>query len=456
MIFKGRKFSVKKKSRNNISLAVYSVLIAVLVWFTVSMSLYPSASKTIQNIRLDTGTGTTESGLSIISCDTEDVEVRIKGSRTQIGNFNTENLEAYVDTESVVTSGKKVLAIKVRSLNNVPFEIESVKPENATIVFDKYETVQLPVSPLTTGIEIADGKVQGDITCEPEVISITGPSAQLSKISKVYAVCNSKSMELDSSYTLNSDEIKLESEDGSIIDQTAMKFDNTNFLVNIPVFAQKKVGMYVQIANAPSTFDTSFLNFSFSPSELTITSKNSQAEIPDSLEIGKVSLDDLTPDYSYTFDITSILETQNCVNESGDNRIKVTISNENLKTKVLFLDQSRISISNPPKDNYDYSLITQNLSVGITGPEEVIDEITTNDIIADVNLLNLNTDDLKNQFRYDVTFSCTKYNNVWATTKDSANCKAVIQRTPKETTTTASEGTVLSPVRTTTVSEEDE
>ena len=436
------KNSLKKKGQNNISLALYSILIAILVWFAVSMSLYPSASRSIQDIRLEIGTGSTESGLSVISCDTEEVEIKIKGSRTQILNFSNENLIAYVDTESISTVGKKTLPIKIKSTNNVPFEIESVKPENAVITFDKYETESFPIYPKIPEVKFDSGKTinTDEFSCEPDTINITGPSAQLSKIASVYAVSN-KSMVLDSSYALNSDEIQIQSEDGTIIDSSTMKFDNSSFLINIPVLTQKTIGMYVQVVNAPSNFNTDFLKFNLSANTITIASKNSQAEIPDKLEIGKISLNDLVPKYSHKFDINSILESQNCINQSKLDSVTVTLSNDNLATKVLFLDQSRISISNPPNNNYDYSIITQNLSVEITGPEDVIGEVTANDIIADVNLLN--ADISEDQFTYDVTFSCTKYSNVWATT----NCKVSIQRTVKETSTATSGGTVLSPLR---------
>lgn len=427
----------RRKSQTNFSLALYSVLIAVLVWFAVSLTLYPSVPKTIENVNLDVnigGTASSDSTLNIISCDVQNVTVKVIGSRTQIANIDNDTLIAYVDTDGVSTVGKKNLPIKIRSTNGIEFEVDSVTPSTTSIEFDKYETMQFPVSPKIPNVKFEKSKTinSGEFTCEPDVVTITGPSAQLSKIGTVYAVSN-REMTLDSSHVLSSDEIQLYTEDGKILDNINLTFNTTNFLISIPVLTTKEVGMYVQIVNAPSDFDQNSLDFTmYADSKqidsITIASKNSQAEIPDRLEIGKIVLSDITPGYSRTFDLSTVLETQNCINMSGLTSVTATLESDDITTKSLYLDQSRINISNKPDNNYDYSVLTHNLTLEIAGPSEVIAEVTANDIIADVNLLNANI--TEDQFTYDVIFSCPKYDNIWSVTK----CKVAIQRIPKETT----------------------
>ncbi len=443
----------RRKSQTNFSLALYSVLIAVLVWFAVSLTLYPSVPKTIENVTLDVnigGTASADSTLNIISCDVRHVKVKVIGSRTQIANIDNDTLVAYVDTEGVNTVGKKNLPIRVRSTNGIEFEVDSVTPSTASIEFDKYESIQFPVSPKIPNVKFESTKTinSSEFTCEPDVVTITGPSAQLSKIGTVYAVSN-REMTLDSSHALSSDEIQLLSEDGTTLDNSNLTFNTTNFLINIPVLTTKTVGMYVQIVNAPSDFNQECLNFNmYADSKeidsITIASKNSQAEIPDRLEIGKILLSDITPEYSRTFDLSTVLEAQNCINMSGITSITVTLEpyakdeldesdepdeSKKIVTKSISLDQSRINISNKPDNNYDYSVLTENLTIDIAGPSDVLSEVTANDIIADVNLLNANISE--DQFTYDVIFSCPKYPNIWAITVS----KVSIQRTPKETTT---------------------
>ena len=438
----------RRKSQTNFSLAIYSVFIAILVWFIVSLTLYPSVPKTIEKVTLDLAIGSTatsDSTLSVISCDVQNVKVKVIGSRTQIANIDSDTLTAYVDTDNIYTTGRKNLPIKVKSTNGIEFEVSSIEPSTAEVVFDKYESVQFPVQAKIPNVKFDKNKTlnPNEFSCEPNIVTITGPSSQIKKISTVYAVSN-REMTLDSSHALSSDEIQLFSEDNTIIDQSSVSFDTTSFLINIPVLTVKEVGVYVQIVNAPASFDQNSLNLQMSTDKIKIASKNSQTEIPDKLEIGKICLSDITPDYSKTFNIDQTLEDKNCINMSDTKSITVTMNSENIETREITIDQSRVNISNAP-DEYDHKVITQNINLKIAGDAETIKKITPNDIVADVNLLNSNI--TEDQFTYDVIFSFPKYPDVWAIT----DYKVSIQRTLKETTTSAEEMTVST--TTTTVSE---
>ncbi len=424
-----------KEAKGNLPMIILSLLLAILIWLVVAMTLYPSIPKTIENIPLSVdiaGSPAADSGLSVISCDVDTVDVQLVGSRTQIGNLNAENLTAYVDYENVTSTGKKTLSIKVKSDSGINYEVKSITPSTAVVELDKYDTLPFEVKPKIPNVKYAEGKTidPDEFTCEPDIINITGPSAQLAKISSVYAVSD-RNLTLDSSYTLNSDEVQLFSEDGTRIDASSLLFDTSTFTINIPVLTQKTVKPVVQILNAPTDFDQSCLDFKMSADSLTIASNNSFSEIPDTLDIGKIPLSDLDIGYSNTFDISSVLETSGMINKSGIDSITVTLNDEGLAKKEIVLDGSSIRLSNTPNDNYDYDILTQKLTISVIGPEGVISELTASDFTADVNLLNADTS--QDQFNYDVTISCLTHDNVWSVTK----AKVSIKKTAKTITTTS-------------------
>ncbi len=424
-----------KEAKGNLPMIILSLLLAILIWLVVAMTLYPSIPKTIENIPLSVdiaGSPAADSGLSVISCDVDTVDVQLVGSRTQIGNLNAENLTAYVDYENVTSTGKKTLSIKVKSDSGINYEVKSITPSTAVVELDKYDTLPFEVKPKIPNVKYAEGKTidPDEFTCEPDIINITGPSAQLAKISSVYAVSD-RNLTLDSSYTLNSDEVQLFSDDGTRIDASSLLFDTSTFTINIPVLTQKTVKPVVQILNAPTDFDQSCLDFKMSADSLTIASNNSFSEIPDTLDIGKIPLSDLDIGYSNTFDISSVLETSGMINKSGIDSITVTLNDEGLAKKEIVLDGSSIRLSNTPNDNYDYDILTQKLTISVIGPEGVISELTASDFTADVNLLNADTS--QDQFNYDVTISCLTHDNVWSVTK----AKVSIKKTAKTITTTS-------------------
>ncbi|MCI5794837.1 MAG: CdaR family protein [Ruminococcus sp.] len=430
-----------KEAKGNLPMIILSLLLAILIWLVVAMTLYPSIPKTIENIPLSVdiaGSPAADSGLSVISCDVDTVDVQLVGSRTQIGNLNAENLTAYVDYENVTSTGKKTLSIKVKSDSGINYEVKSITPSTAVVELDKYDTLPFEVKPKIPNVKYAEGKTidPDEFTCEPDIINITGPSAQLAKISSVYAVSD-RNLTLDSSYTLNSDEVQLFSEDGTRIDASSLLFDTSTFTINIPVLTQKTVKPVVQILNAPTDFDQSCLDFKMSADSLTIASNNSFSEIPDTLDIGKIPLSDLDIGYSNTFDISSVLETSGMINKSGIDSITVTLNDEGLAKKEIVLDGSSIRLSNTPNDNYDYDILTQKLTISVIGPEGVISELTASDFTADVNLLNADTS--QDQFNYDVTISCLTHDNVWSVTK----AKVSIKKTAK--TITATSGAAVLP-----------
>lgn len=436
-ILKKIKRRLAKATQNNLSLAIYSVLIACFCWFVISMTLYPSVTKDIENITLDidiSGSSAAESGLSVISCDVEEVNIRVKGSRTQAADLNSESFTAYIDADNISTSGRKTLPIKIRSNTGIQYEVESIYPQTASVVFDKYDTIEVPVSPRIPNIVSVDGKTiyRDELICEPNVITITGPSAQLAKIANCYAVSN-KELQLDSSYTLQSDELQLCAEDGTIIDQSQLSINNSTFTISIPVLTQKTVDLTVQIVNAPAEFDRSSLKFEMSVDSLTIASRSSQSEIPDSLEIGKIALSDLDLGYAKTFDINSVLEEKNMINMSGVDSVTVTLDDSELEKKEIVLDQSNIHISNVPNSSeYDYTLLTKSLCINVIGPKDVISELTSTNFIADANLLN--AEGLSEQFSYDVTFSCLASAKVWSVTKAAVTIQKTKHITPEKTT----------------------
>ena len=219
----------EKYMSSNIFLLIIAVILAIMLWFAISLTRYPSVQKTIHNIPVTvdiSGSAASQNGLNVISCDVKEVRVELLGSRTQIGYLTNETLTAYFDADSVSTTGTKKLALKIKNINgdsNINYEIKSVYPSKATVVFDKMDTREFDVVPRTPNVKIIEGKVKNpdEYVCIPSQISITGPSAKLDMIDKVYAVSN-KEMTLDTSYVLSGAELQLYTADNVLIDPSSL------------------------------------------------------------------------------------------------------------------------------------------------------------------------------------------------------------------------------------------
>jgi hypothetical protein len=424
----------EKHLKSNCALALLAIILAVVVWLIISMTQYPDAQRTIAHIPLSndiSGSAAEVSGLSLINSNVNEVTVELLAGKTQVGSLNNENLEAYIDADSVTSAGTRVMTIKIRGASNINYKIKSIKPAEATVVFDKMDTREFSVEPQITNVSVVDGKAidQDDMTCEPAVVRITGPSGQLDKIAKCYAVSD-KRLSLDSTYLLSTNQLELYTEDNAEINQSSLKFSDVSFNITIPVRTQKEVGLYVSVIDAPDNFNTDNIKFNLSADSVVLACNNSKTEIPDKLDIGKVSLSEIKPGFTRTFSLSNRLEGSEYENVSDLETVTATFDDSQFSSMNLTLDKSRINTSNEPdKSNYDYKVLTERFEITVMGPAEVLSEITPEDIAADVDLLNANI--TTDSFSWSAKFSC-KYDNVWVVT----NSKVSVQRTKKQSDNT--------------------
>ena len=436
-VFRNISKRIEKGLENNTRSAVVSLILAIIVWLMISMGLDQSAPKTIRHIKLNldySGTSVAENELSIIPFDEPEIEIKIRGSKTQIRNLNADTFEAYVDFDGITSACRKTLPIKLTNTEGISYELESITPSTVTIEFDRYTTIDVPVIPKLSNVTPAEGKILDEYTCEPNVVSLLGPASRLEKVSKCY-VCTDKAFkDIDSSFniTLTADNLQLYSSDDVLLDKSDIKFPNaTSFFITVPVLTQKMVTPVVEISNVPEGFDKNFLKekLRFSPESLVIASNNSNAEISDTFEVQKINLSDFDLGYSKDFDISEKIANANVINKSEVDTVTVSLDDTGLTRKEITLDSSRIHISDVPSDNYNYKAMNTNLTVTVVGPAEVLDQLTSKDFVASASLLNI--DKAEQKLSFDAAVSCLASNEVWSVTK----AKITIMKTPKNVDT---------------------
>ncbi len=391
-----------------------SVFFAVLIWFTVSVIVYPTTPVTFYNIPVVVdlkGTSAEKSGLSVVNCDVETVNVQIVGARSEVGILTEEDLTAYAVVQNVSTTGEYSLSITVRTDQNVDFEVNDVTPAKANVTFDKIETRTYDVTPSFPNIVITEGHTMDEVTCEPATIEIKGPSAQLDQIDHV-VVASDKTEKIDTSYSLYSDAVVLYTKDGAILDTTGLELSNDKFLINIPLLTQKTLDLSYVVRNAPKSFDLPWLQerLALSETSITLASPNASAfAAQETFDIGYINLEDITLDYINTFDLQI---PDGVTNQSGLQQATVSLNAEGLSKRNITVSGENISIINAPS-TYDFKVVTQNLPITVIGPEEVLETLNAKDIFVTVDLMNHNAEQASS-FSERCTIAITSSNRVWA------------------------------------------
>jgi small nuclear ribonucleoprotein (snRNP)-like protein len=405
------KNNILNSLNNNLAIVIYAVVISIILWFVISITIYPTTPKTFSNIPIEidiSGTSAESNGLSVIKSSTEKVSVTIKGNRSSIGNLKSDDIVAKAVVDNVTEAGEKNLKIEVSCKNSsVNFQVSEIKPSSVTVMFDTISTREFEVNVEAPNITAADNLDidTNDFKCTPSVMEITGPSKQLDSIEKVSVLVDNEQT-IDSAYTFHSSDVILYDKNDSKIDSSGVTFDTTDFTIDIPVYMKKELNLSYDIKYAPSNFDISSLGLEMNVESIILASPNTEIENLDSWNIGSIPLYDIDLDFNKQFTIEI---PENYKNLSNISSVNVTLDTEGLEKKTVTVND--ISIVNAPSD-YNCTVNTYGLVFDIIGPEEDIEEITEKDIIVTVDLLKYNIQ--SSTFTADATISFPNYDKVWA------------------------------------------
>ena len=398
--------------------ALLSVLFALVIWFTISINVYPSTPVRFYQLPLQidlTGTAAQASGLSVVSCDVETVNVELVGNRSQVGRLTEEDLVVYAELENINSAGEYDLNLNVQANNGITFQVDKIVPATAKVKLDKIETRTFNVTADLPNIKVASGHIlnSDEVVCEPATIDITGPAAQLDAIGKVSAYYD-RSMELDSSYQGYTNQVKLYTENGSLVDSEGLDIPTTNFQISVPVLTQKTLPLTYNLIGCPSNFDQDWLRERLSLSEETITlASRTGANFAneDWAVEDVVRLSDIDLDYSAKLKISA---EEDLINLSGIQEVTLTLDNTGLAKKNFTVSSDNISVINAPV-NYDFSLVTRQLEITVIGSEEQLVSLTADDIIITVDLRSYNADQDSASFIWNSSISFYQKDRLWAT-----------------------------------------
>ncbi len=413
-----------------------SIICAVLIWFAVSMTAYKTTHVTFNQIPLSTeltGTPAEANGLSVVSCDVTAVNVELEGSRAQIGRLTEEDLHAVIHPGSITSAGEFYFEIEISSDKNINFNASSITPSHATVVLDRIESRTYDVTAAFPNVHVTSGHAMDkeDVTCEPSQIEITGAAGLLDQINRV-EVYSEKSLQIDSMYSLNTNEVRLYTDEGALMDSDSLEIPNINFQIIIPVLTQKELSLTYDIRNAPGGFDLDWLRERLHLSEETITLASQTSTVfadRESWNMGFIKLDDIRLDYSTDF----IIEPgEEFINQSGFQQVSLTLDSEGLSSRVFQIGKENISVVNAPKA-YDYNIITRSMTITVIGEKEELEQLSTQDIIVTVDLLNYDVSQ-STSFSADASVAFYDHSKVWAV----GGYKIALDFDEKETETTFS------------------
>lgn len=378
------------KFLTNIKTIIQAAVASVIIWFFISIQVFPNITQHISDIKVDCfpTQHMVNENLQITSVDTDSITVQIQGKRYSISQLSGEDFTAVCDLSGIYESGEYTVDIIVEPADSsVECEIVSDKL-TAKVNVIKIISREVSVVPSADGVKIAEGmQIEGALTVSPSTVVVTGEEKLVNSIGKIEAVPD-YSEALDETAELNSVPV-IYNRQGAKMLNSDLALSEGKFLVNIPVYKVKTLPLNVKFTSPSANFNLSNLKYSMSITELTIASPDNSVDNLDAIDIGEISLSAITLKDLQGGVVLPIKLPDGYKNISGNKTVTVYFEDSEEYGQLGFtVPSENINVINAPS-NFDVEVLTNVLTVNVVGLSSYIQEMTSDDIFATVNLLGV-------------------------------------------------------------------
>lgn len=322
-------------------LRIVSVVIAFVIWASVSTGAAVIESRTIKDVPIDFDSGgslMSDYALRLVSSDIDAVDVTVKGPRYVISAMTADNISIVANTGGVTQPGEYALALRAsldNTFSNTTVQIKTA--ETVTASYDRYSTQTLPLEAIDNGkCLFEDEACTAVITVEPETVTVTGPANSIATITRAVVYYNTGDEPIENDISYNAAVTLLDSE-GNRVTGKNITTDISGVRVNLRVEKIKEVAVDISLRNAPEGFAEEFITFS--PS--TIRIQGSPAAVDQTeriLVFGSIDVATLTESYNVTLPLVfsdTNGESLGVVNTDGVNTVKVSVDYSRVKEKTV-------------------------------------------------------------------------------------------------------------------------
>jgi hypothetical protein len=167
----------------NAGLALLSILLACVVWYTVSAPRRAPVRERIVTVPISVVA--LRSNLVITNEIPGSVAVRVRGRSNDLRALATQSLEVPVDLNWVDKAGEAAVTLRPTAIN-VPPEVEvvSIDPSKLPFRIEQVRQRAVPIRPFLVGDPPA-GFIVGEPVADPPLALVSGPSSQILNLSEV-------------------------------------------------------------------------------------------------------------------------------------------------------------------------------------------------------------------------------------------------------------------------------
>ena len=260
--------------KNDIFPKVFSVIVAVILWFYVIDVQTTTEEKTIFNIPVSIENFENADGLDIVSGKDYSIDVVVRGTKSDLNQVDQKNIYASVNMLGIDAAGSYKLDVNVSSPKNVFVVNQTVS--QITVSVDKIINKSVPVV-VNAKYSIEEELFEkGDEILSIENVQISGPEKIIDSVNRAEARPVLGKLESRVSAKVS---LVLVDANGNDISNPYIKLNESDVTVTVPVYkiASKKI-----VANF---YDVNYVyDYSVVPSEIRIKGEVTSVDNIDSVK----------------------------------------------------------------------------------------------------------------------------------------------------------------------------
>ena len=377
---------LKMSLTNNIGLKFLAVLIALVLWLAIVNVNDPEKTITVSNIPISvTNENAITSRDMVYNVKSEQyLNITVSGKRSIVSNLSAEDFRATASLKELskvnsipvdVTTknaslGRKITIVK-QSAQTILVDVENVEEKDFTDLVVEY-----------TG-KVADGYVAGLSSMSTDEVTVKAPTSIIDKIKKVAVRCS-----LDRTNTNISKKcpVILYDKNDKEIKSDEIELSDKKIRVNVNVLRAKQVPISTINKDELGKPADGYVvdDVILSSDSITVYGSEESLDSIESLDIqDDIDVSDAKGDVTQNIDVTGKLPKGLSV--SGESTITVKVLIKKLITRTFEYDASEVSLNDLSSD-LDVQLVTKKVKVTLQGEEEVISQLTKDDMAISADL----------------------------------------------------------------------
>lgn len=369
------------KEKNNITIKVFALLIAILLWNIVMNKENPELPREIRNIPVSYSNTSNLDRLGLVIMEPKEItaNVKVKGRINDMSDFSAKNIVVKIDL-SGYSEGQVRVPVTVSLINQKSsIAVTDWEPKEVLFTFDKVITKDIPIDIQVEG-QLAENYLLGDVTSKSQFISIRGPRTWVNEVNRVVSSVDINGITEDAVRTRPVQILDGQGNEVLGVDKIPSVID-----INVSVLKTNAIPIELITENElPENF--TITNIEISPRTVSIKSKGNISKI-EKINTKPIDINSLLEQTSMEVEL-DLPEGVELLNPREKTIITYTIEETvvkdfNILIKDVVLKNLDSTMSIEPLD------LEKQLTVSLKGIKSVIDLISLENLVVEIDLLGL-------------------------------------------------------------------